>query len=159
MSTLPSNGSIGFPSFLSSAAAQPREGAVPCLPATSARGSRAWPAAQVPAARLPAFQSHPLWQHSLKLRSGKRHRSGEGGATTLPRTRAGWPLGLEVGFEVLQEVSAAGFPQARGNLILFQEILGVLLSTPDPQLRVCLTELVVKSRHQGPHPIPCHGPV
>lgn len=129
MSTLPSNGSIGFPSFLSSAAALPREGAAPCLPATSARGSRAWPAAQVPAACLPPFQSHPLWQHSGLA---KRHRSGEGGATTLLRTRAGWPLGLEVGFEVLQEMSRAGFPQARGNLVPFQEILGVLLRTPVP---------------------------
>lgn len=82
-----------------------------------------------PSSVLASFSESPSL---ATLRPGKRHRSGEGGATTLLRTRAGWPLGLEVGFEVLQEVSRAGFPQARGNLVPFQEILGVLLRTPVP---------------------------
>lgn len=36
---------------------------------------------------------------------------------------------LQEGFEVLQEVSGAGFLQATGKLVPFREILGALLHT------------------------------
>lgn len=91
MSTLPANASTVVPSSLSSAAALLQEGAVPCLPATFARGSRAWPSARVPAGSLPAPLSHPLSGYT-HCSSGLAGSAGWGGwSKPVLRTSAGWP--------------------------------------------------------------------